>query len=228
MNKESKIKAIELRRLGNTYSDINRKLDTSISKSTFANWFKDVNLTKGEQQKLQENIKQKLVKARDKSTSVRRQRRKLYFQSLVSKNNLLLKDVDKVTQKIMLSILYLGEGAKSKTSQNFSLGSSNPNIIKFYIKLLYSCFTIDGSKFRLRIQCRGDQDIKYIESFWLETTEIPKKQMYPTYIDKRTLGVKTKKPNYKGVCVVTYFDRSIQYELESLADSVVKYVVKGR
>lgn len=228
MNKKYKIKAIKLRKSGNTYSDINKKLSTSIPKSTFAKWFENIHLTSKEQQKLQKNVEHKLSKARSKSILVRQARRKRYFKSLVDKNNLLLNNVDIVTQKIMLSILYLGEGAKSQTSQNFSLGSSNPKIIEFYINLLNNCFIIDKSKFRIRIQCRGDQDIKKIERFWLGITGIHINQMYPTYIDKRTLGVKTKKPDYKGVCVVTYYDRSIQYEIELLAESVLKYVIKGR
>jgi hypothetical protein len=228
MNKQYKFKAIKLRKLGNTYSDINRQLNTTISKATFAEWFKNVNLTTQEQQKLQKNIENKLVKARDKSKSTRRLKKKLYFQSLKDKNNLLLKNISRETQKIILSILYLGEGSKSKTSQNFSLGNSNPNIIRFYIQLLKTCFKTDESKFRIRIQCRADQDIKNLENFWLKTTRVHRSQMYPTYMDKRTLGKKTKNPNYKGVCVVTYFNRSIQYELESLAESVLKYTIKGR
>jgi hypothetical protein len=228
VNKKYKIRAIKLRKSGNTYSDINKKLNTSISKPTFSKWFENIDLTLEEQQKLQKNIEQKLLKARKKSISIRNFRKKQYFQSLINKNNLLLGGINKEIQKIILSILYLGEGAKSKTSQNFSLGNSNPDIIKFYIQLLKACFIIDESKFRIRIQCRADQNIKNIESFWLKTTGIQKSQMYPTYTDKRTLGIKTKKPNYKGVCVVTYFNRSIQYELELLAESVLKYTIRGR
>ena len=63
-----------------------------------------------------------------------------------------------------------------------------------------------------------------IKKFWHKITGISLKQFYPTYVDKRTKGKKTKKKGYKGVCAIHYFDTEIQLELELLADAIMNYV----
>jgi len=137
----------------------------------------------------------------------------------------LVKKIDIYLYKLLLSILYLGEGAKYGRSSTLTLGSSNPLIIKLYLKLLKKSFTIDNSKFRVRIQCRFDQNIKKLEKYWKETTAIEKKQFYPTYIDKRTKGKPTLKKDYKGVCTIHYFDKKIQLELIYLADAIIEKII---
>ena len=69
---------------------------------------------------------------------------------------------------------------------------------------------------------------KSLEGFWRKIIGVPYQQFYPTYIDQRTVGKKTLKKGYKGVCVLLYFDTSIQLELELLADSVIKFLTAGR
>ena len=126
-----------------------------------------------------------------------------------------------------MSVLYLGEGAKHKTHRALTLGSSNPNIILFYLKMLRNCYALDESKFRIYIQCRCDQDIPKLESYWSKLTKIPPKKFYKSYVDKRSMGKPTKKIAYKGVCVITYYDTKIQLDLELLSESVIEYICSG-
>ena len=223
-----KEKAISLRQKGYTYTDINRVLKTNIPKSTLSEWFKYICLTPKQKLNLQENVSSKLRRSQKKAWRINKARRKQYLTGLKNKNIYLMNYLDTNTQKLLLCILYLGEGGKSKGTQSLSLGSSNPNIIKLYFKLLRNCFKIDSSKFRIRIQCRADQNIKRLESYWKNITRLPKKQFYPTYIDKRSIGKRTLRKDYYGVCATHYFDRSIQFELEFLASSVIKYLTEGR
>jgi hypothetical protein len=225
---QTKNKVIKLRTEGFTYSEINAKLKTKISKSTLSSWLKNINLSSEQKLKLERNISQKLRKSQEKAWQVNKIKRTKYLSHLKNKNQSLLKEINPEIEKLLLSILYLGEGSKSKSTDHLSLASSNPNIIRLYLFLLKNCFDIDASKYRVRIQCRADQNIKKLEKYWLNLTKIPKKQLYPTYIDKRTINKPTQHVNYKGVCTIIYFDRSVQYELEFLADSVVKYLNKGR
>lgn len=225
---EFKNKAIDLRSKGKTYSDITRILKRNIPKSTLSEWFKHIIFSKSSQRKLQKNVALKLKKAQLKAKRINAEKRKKYLLDLKNKNLYLLDLINVPIQKIILSILYLAEGSKHKNTRFLCLGSSDPEIIKFYLSLLRACFEIDNSKFRGRIQCRADQNKKRLERFWKRTTEFKIKQFYPTYVDKRTIGKKTLKKNYKGVCVIHYFDTSIQLELELLADSVLKYTKKGR
>ena len=216
-----------LRTQGKTYSDIQRILKQGFHKSTLSYWFKDLDLTTEQKALLKTNVDKKLIIAQKKWQKLSKERRVIYFNKLKNKNLFLLPKIDNHIQKLILSVLYLGEGSKSKSTQNLSLGSSSPKIIKLYLSLLKSCFQTDISKFRIRIQCRDDQDITKLENFWHEVTQISKNQFYPTYIDKRSIGKPTLHKDYMGVCAVMYFDRSIQFELELLSDSMIEYITKG-
>jgi hypothetical protein len=223
-----KEKAVKLRRNGYTYSDINKKLKKNIPKSTLSKWFKNLTLSPKQNTVLRKNISDKLIRSQQKAWRVNKKRRVEYLKSLKDKNIYLLQFLNKDIQKLLLSILYLGEGAKSKSTEHLSLGSSSASIIRLYLSFLKTCFKIDNSKFRVRIQCRADQNIKDLENYWQHVTGIQKKQFYLTYIDKRTINKPTLYKNYKGVCTIMYFDRSIQFELEFLANSVIKYLNRGR
>lgn len=226
--KNIKIEAIKLRLHGKTYSEINSKLAKKIPKSTLSEWFKNLEFTKTQKRNLENNVQNKIKKSQLMAVKAVRKAKIDRLKILKNKNSFILPLLDLNIQKVMLSILYLGEGSKSKGSQNMTLGNANPDIIKLYLVLLNNCFKIDMSKFRVRIQCRADQNIKQLEKYWQEITKIPIKQFYPTYVDKRTIGKPTRRVNYMGVCAITYFDRSIQYELELLYESMLKYLLKGR
>lgn len=226
-DKSLKLKVVKLRKDGNSYTDINKILKTHISKSTLSSWLKNLQLTSSQKAKLNNNILNKINFARNKGLKTLKIKQGLHLKELKDKNLFLLKNINNDIQKLLLSILFLGEGSKTKSTKNLCLGSANPDIIKLYLKLLRNCFKVDETKFRIRIQCRSDQDVKKLENFWSNITKIPKEKIYPTYIDKRSIGKPTKQLNYKGVCVIYYFDRSIQFELEFLSNSVIKYVVEG-
>ncbi len=228
MDKKLKQKAINLRLKGKTYSEINKILRKNIPKSTLSEWFKKLTFSADQKKLLEDNIADKLKIAQLKAWKINKQRRRQYLNNLKVKNLPLLKYLNTDVQKLLLSILYLSEGAKTKSTQSLSLGSSNPEIIKLFLYLLKQNFHIDSSKFRARIQCRADQNKVALEDYWYKFTKIPKKQFYSTYIDKRTIGKPTLHKDYKGVCTIHYFSREIQFELEILANSVIKYICKGR
>ena len=135
--------ALHLRRKGNTFSEINMLLEAKIPKSTLSTWFKNINLTPRQKTILDKNITDILTKSRKKAFKINRDKRIKYLKALKNKNLFLLESLDKNTQKLLLAILYLGEGAKSKSTGFLSLASSNPRIIRLYLTLLSSCFTID-------------------------------------------------------------------------------------
>jgi hypothetical protein len=172
--------AKKLRREGNTYSDIQKILDSDFHKSTLSLWFKDIKLNLDEQSRLKQNIDKKLKIAQEKFVANSKIRRIKYFGLLKKRNAHLLPLINSDIQKLLLSILYLGEGAKTKSTQNLSLASSNPKIIELYLSLLKTCFILDNSKFRIRIQCRSDQNIEKLEDYWKNITKISSKQFYPT------------------------------------------------
>lgn len=215
----------KLRKKGETYGYIQKTLGVTIPKSTLFYWCKDIILPADYKEKIKQLNLIQLKKIRPLALLINSQKRKKYLASLLKRNTHLLEKIDIPIQKLLLAILYLGEGAKHKSSQMLTLGSSDEKIIKFYLKLLKNCYNTDESKFRVRIQCRFDQNKKSLEEFWQNITKIKKEQFYPTYVDKRTQSRPTLKKDYRGVCTVHYFSTEIQLELELLAGAVINKII---
>lgn len=219
-------KAMKLRQKGKTYTEIQKELGIVIPKSTLSYWLKAIILSDEYKKRIENHNTELLFRARIKAVEAKRNIRQKYIESLKQRNTPIIGKVTDITiQKMLLSILYLGEGAKHQGTKYLGLGSANEKIIRLYLTLLKNSFHITNEKFRIRIQCRYDQNTREIESFWQNVTGIPRKQFYPTYRDMRTKGKSTINKQYKGICTVIYFNTEIQLELEMLASQIINYVI---
>jgi len=225
MNREKlRENAKALRRKRKTYSEIQKELGVSIPKSTLSYWCRNILLPASYFQIIKSLNLKNLNKARTLAVLANKEKQEKILTALRKKNEYLARYLNKDICKLLLSMLYLGEGAKHKGSRALKLGSTDPKIIQLYLKLLYKCFPITSKKFRVAIGCRADQNIRELEKYWHSITEIPYSQFYKTQIDKRTVGKKTKKKDYKGVCLITYFDTRIQLELEQVAQQIIEWI----
>lgn len=204
-----------LRAQGLTYKEINEKLSINTSKSTLSYWCKDIILTPEQNNRIQAQNLKTLAITRQMSVAAGKQRRLLKEVELVKANQHLKANLwnsaDNV--KIALALLYLAEGAKRDTS-SLMFGNSDPRIIKLFLRLLRRCYDVDETKFRCTVQCRSDQDVEKLNSFWSRVTRIPRSQFYAARIDARSIGKRTLKAEYKGVCRLDYFSASIYNELQ--------------
>lgn len=121
-------------------------------------------------------------------------------------------------------MLYLGEGAKWKGRRGLMLGSSDPNIAKLYLNLIMSCYDLKLRDFKFRIQHRADQNYRKLLTFWASSLGASTTSFYAPYIDKRTIGKPTLKPNYMGVCSISCAGTHIQLELEQIAAIICEAV----
>lgn len=218
-----KQKAMILRKKGYTYLEINKALDNEIPKSTLSGWCKNIILTNEQKNRIKAINLSKLLIAQQKSVLSKRSKRNKYLELLKSKNLFLLKEIDRNILKIILSILYICEGAKWKSHRGIMFGNSDPDMIRFFIFLLINCYHVNKNSIRCRVSYRADQDIKVLERFWSRATGIPLIHFFKTKPDPRTIGKITKKSNYKGVCVVTCKGTDIQLELETIARLLFSY-----
>lgn len=210
-------KARELRKRGKTYSEIMNTLDIKVPKSTMAFWCRGVQLPDSYWSKLDRINKYNYLKARKAAWSVNRQKRERLLSELLRDNKVLKEKVkDNSVLKIILAILYLGEGAKWKSHRGLMLGSSEADIVNLYIRLLEKCYGIKNNQLKCRVSYRADQNLKVLEKFWSKTTGIPLNNFYKSKPDPRTVGKVTRNKDYKGVCVITCAGTHIQLELEAI------------
>lgn len=217
MKPKIKIEVVSLRKKGKTYGEILKMINSQVAKSTISNWCRNIMLTPVQKERINNNVKKNLIKARLLSLSTNRLKRKKYLNSVKDrvkylKNYIKNKDVAKIT----LAMLYLGEGSKNPDRGSLCFANSDPFVIYLFLSLMRKCYSINESKFRCTIQCRADQNVQKLENFWAEATKIPKSQFYRTRIDPRTIDKKSKKLDYKGVCRIDYFSADLFLELTQI------------
>lgn len=216
-------KFFKLRKKGKTYSEILKILKAPIPKATLSNWSRKVQLSERSLQLLEASRKTALAKAQQISLERRRERQLIFLQELKSKNKHLLNKINKDTSKLMLAMLYLGEGSKYSARSGLALGNSDPGIIQLFIMFLGRCYGKTNDQLRCWLSYRADQNLNNLIDFWSKITGIPINQFYKTKPDPRSIGKKTLKTNYNGVCVVHCLKSTkIQLELETISKIVME------
>ena len=217
-------KARKLRTDGRTYSEIQKTLGISIPKSTLSSWCQNVILPDWYKAKIQELNNKNFTKAQAMAHASIRRRRDLFLKEVRRESTIVLKKFNKEGLKVALAMLYLGEGAKWRGHSGLSLGSSDPNIILLYVSLLKKCYKIKPETLKCRVSYRADQKISELEKYWSSIAKVPRENFYKTKPDPRTKGKRTKKIDYKGVCVITCAGAKIQLELEEIAKLLYKKI----
>lgn len=215
-------KAKKLRRSGKTYSEISSALGMPIPKSTLSVWCHNEELPEWFHEKVEQLNAGSIRRAQQMARVVhQRNREARRSESARSATKALVHTDDVGVLKMLLAVLYAGEGSKLPGHYGLVLGSSDSDIIRLYITLLRKCFGITLEKLRCRISYRADQDIAALQTYWSHVTLIPLRNFYKTKFDPRTIGKPTKKPEYKGVCVISCPGTREQIELEILAKLIV-------
>lgn len=200
-----------------------KALKIRLPKSTLSNWCCDVNLPKWYEDKVNKLNRRNFSKAQKMAWVSNKAKREQFLNDLLAGNQHLTEKLDdKDILKMLLAILYLGEGSKWRSHSGLILGSSDPNIIRLYVRLLNLCYSIEAEKLKCRISYRADQDIHKLQKYWSRIASIPLKNFYKTIPDPRTIGKPTRKKGYKGVCVVSCAGSHIQLELEAIPRIILK------
>jgi hypothetical protein len=125
---------IALRKEGMTYAEIRNVIGVGIPKSTFSLWCSKLPMPVWYQDKVDELNKKNLSKALTIAMASNELKRERLIATL-QKNNIetmgkivFTKDI----WKILLSMLYLGEGGKGKSGLMF--GNTDPNIIQSILR----------------------------------------------------------------------------------------------
>lgn len=213
-----KEKAIILRKKGFSIGYVEKNL--GINRSTLSGWFKNVKLTEEQKNKLLQNWKNGLIKARKKA-SLWHNTQRINRQEVIKKEIEVFSSnikLDKTIREIMLATFYLAEGGKKENY--FQIANSNPELLKGIITLQRNLYKLDEAKFRCALHLRKDQNEGILKKFWSEVLNIPQSQFIKTQFDKRT--IKKTYDRYKGVCVLIYYDMALQRRILYLGEKLVK------
>lgn len=211
-----KPEAIKLRKAGQSLPSIHQKL--GIPKSTLSYWFKNIELTTKQKARLHKNWQNALVTARKEAVKWHNQQKKNRLRQAENEANQVISKLDttnKETLELALAILYLAEGSKKNIET--SLGSSDPETLRFFLNSLERLFKYDRNTVRCELYLRADQKAETLIQFWSKELNVPAKNFRQINIDKRSAGKKTY-PHYKGVCGLRCGNVAIRRRLVYVAE----------
>jgi hypothetical protein len=218
---ELREEARRLRREGWSLNEIASKLGPP--KNTLTLWVRGIELTPEQRARLFEKERLASGENRALAAATNRQARlgRIKGQRALAEQFLdTLDDYHRINH-IAATMLYLGEGAKSEGQ--FRFGNSNPQVIRYWLYLLRTSFDIDEAKFRLQVMYRHDQDVNELMKYWSEITGV--KSHIKAHVDARTVGNATKRDEYKGVCLVYYYDVALRRYLDALAHGLMERAI---
>lgn len=209
-------RAVDLRKQGYSLREISE--DLKISKSTASVWLSGVSIDSDAKNRLNSISDD----GRKKSAELAKEKRKQRQRAVADKtirfiDNLIDYDVDEC--KVLLAMLYWGEGAK--TGNRLTFINSDPLMIKTYLFLLRKCFKIDESKLRSVLHVHKYHDQDELLRYWQDITGINKKN-FSIYQKDNT--AKRIKQDYKGCISIRYGNINLFDEVLLIIDRFKKSI----
>lgn len=209
------------RQQGLTYREIQQRLGQAIPKSTLSNWCADIALTAKQQQRITMRSRRNLVTARAKAAQSLATRQKEQATNIRQQAEQVVNQLNYRDAHLALAMLYLGEGYKYPSYSGLRLGSSDPLIIKLYIRLLGICYNKTPSDLKCIISHRVDQNLDTLIQYWSTLTDIPPANFYQSKPDPRTAHKPTKNRTYMGVATVSCSGTNEQRTLAEIATAIL-------
>jgi len=170
-----------MRKRGFSYSEIQNKMN--LPKSTIAYWLRGVKLTK-EQEKNLRNRRSEIAKAN--------------IEKRVSKTAKLIEEIksssaqtiDKISKRelwLMGIVLYWKSRNKSDVKNGARFTSSDPSLIKLFLKWLYEIGEIKTDEIipDIFIEKSNEAAVDDAKKYWAKITKLPKSHFRHVYFHKR-------------------------------------------
>jgi hypothetical protein len=202
-----KNQAIELRKQGLTYSEIQKSIP--VTKGVLSYWFKGVTFSNEEQAKLHSHVSDRRSSGRSKSISTNRNKRlnreivafedaKKFFAEMQSDPSFLIGIA-----------LYWAEGAKKHNA--FQFVNSDPDMIVFMFNWIQKYLKINQESIKLRLFIHKIPGYENIEVFWAGKLGL-QTNVFQKTIYNQTGDYLNKNSDYKG-CVRLYITNVYVFRL---------------
>jgi len=184
---ELKQKALELRKLGKSYSQIKNNL--GVSKGSLSLWLKDYPLSKEQMTAVRDFSEVRIEKFRQ-TMLVKREKR---FADFYKSEKIKQLPLSKRELFIAGLFLYWGEGVKGLKYQ-LGLYNTNPQLVKFGLLWYRDILHVPLKKIKIHLHLYADMNIQEEIKFWSRQLKISVSHFGKPYIKKNQ---KTQ-INYKG------------------------------
>lgn len=92
-------------------------------------------------------------------------------------------------------MLFWGEGSKIRTQ--VQLANSDPELVRFFLRFLRTCYGVADSRVRIRCNLYADQLARQreVERFWLDVLELPPSSLRKSIVNNYSRSSKRKRRN---------------------------------
>lgn len=174
-----KDRAVFLRKQGLSYNDILKKVPAS--KGSMSYWLKDIKLDTIQRADINNKVLNTRVRFleynRARSDRIKAEKQVLYNRSK--------EEIGAISEKELKLIgigLYWAEGYKANSWRTVSFTNSDPGMIALMMRWFREICKVKEERFRLKLQLHDGKDVKRIEKFWSEVTQLPLSQFTKTTI----------------------------------------------
>lgn len=196
---DKKLKAISLRRGGNSIKDIAKEL--GVSRGSVSVWCQDIKLTKAQQEKLFAKQIASGSVGRQKGADVNREKRLKALEFCAKEAN---KNIKSISDRELFFLglgIYWGEGIKSRSGPA-AVVNSDVYILKTMKRWFCDCLGVDKNDFRpyVYISDLHKNREHMIMNYWAKELELPMNQFKtPIYLSNRPKQKYENHDNYYGV-----------------------------
>ncbi|OGM30866.1 hypothetical protein A2630_02610 [Candidatus Woesebacteria bacterium RIFCSPHIGHO2_01_FULL_44_10] len=212
-----KERAIRLRKKGYSIKEIAKKLNLAISTSSL--WLRDVALNDS----ALERLKKRHLLGQYHTHLVQKKKReqKIVLFRKMAKDEIKKIPLTKELQKLICSILFWTEGAKTTTLVKFI--NSDPIMASLFMKLMRSAYSLDESKFRAKLHLHEYHNEEEMKLYWSKKLNLPLTQFTKTY--KKPHSGKRKRSGYPGCVTISYYDYEVALNLYSLYNTYARKII---
>lgn len=188
-----KLRAIHLRKKGESYGDIKKRLN--VSKSTLSYWLKGVILTQEQKNKLYTN---KILNLSQGAQSQKERRSREIKQIIEVAKKEISSKLSFESYRLFGTALYWAEGNKKR---DFEITNSDPSLITFMVGWFKDMFKIPPKNLDAWLNIYPQQNEDDLKNFWSQLTGIPLENFGKTFV--KPLNKNYKKNNlYYGTIKV--------------------------
>lgn len=206
-------KAIELRKKGLTYSEIEQRL--SVSRGSLSLWLRNIPFAPSEEGR----NRRRLASLRSSQVLHRRKIQRISQIMTAAKEETPNIKLDEL--KLLGAMAYWTEGSKTKDSL-VKFTNSDPKFIKFALKWLREVCGVPEEKLRVHLRIHSDLNRKQIEQYWSKMTGIPLNRFHKTTFKiSSSSGKRYNKLNY-GIATITVCDTNLFYRIRGWIEGIIE------
>lgn len=207
--------AIELRKLGKSYSQIKNLL--GIPKSTLSDWLKKYPLSK-EQIHLLRDVSEVRIEHYRETMQRKKEARLLNYYNEAKSTIIPLSERELLIAGIFL---YWGEGTKS--GEQLVVANTDPKLVQFALLWMLKALKIPKEEIHVLVHLYKDMDTEEALNYWSNILEIPRKQFSPPYIKDSLRSQIDYKGYGHGTCNLRVYKKVVKEKVMMALKCVADY-----